>query len=234
MSHSIKIYSDVLQGSELWHELRNGRPTASQASRIITAARGEYSKSAGKYAQELVAELLAPNESPRFIGNYATDRGNEMEPLARKAFAATTGSKLATVGFISGYQDIVGLSPDALIIADDDLNYAGGLEIKCPLRAQHVENCVAGELPDEYKQQVHWSLAVTGFPEWHFYSWHPEMMPVHYVVYPDEYTLKVKSCIEQFLIEYADLRARLIPILALNQPPNTNKTQHKKTPCQTP
>ena len=218
MNPGVKIYKDVQQGSEQWHSLRNGRPTASQASRIITAAKGDYSKSAEAYALELIAEMIAPNEPPPFIGNFATDRGNEMEPLARAAFEKETGHKLATIGFLTGYQDIVGASPDALILSDDEMDYIGGLELKCPLRKQHVLNHAGGGLPDDYKQQIHWSLAVTGLPRWHFYSWHPDMKPVHHIVYPDAYTLKVRAAIEQFLIEYADLRARLIPQLALTQP----------------
>lgn len=211
-----------LQGSEEWFNARRGRATASQASRIITAAKGDLSKSATGYALELIAELMAPDEAPAFVGNSATDRGNKLEETARKAFEERTGLKTEPVGFIEILNPgltvgQVGLSPDSLILDAAGFDYVAGLELKCPLRKQHVENMAAGGLLDDYKQQIHWSLALTGLPEWHFFSFHPDMQPVHHVVKPDGYTDKVIACIAEFLREYAALRERLIPMLQLER-----------------
>jgi len=221
MNPLAKIHTDLIQGSDEWFRARLGRATASQAKRIITAAKGDYSKQAPDYAAELIAECLAPNEPPSFAGNWATDRGNEMEPHAIAAFEAQTGLKVQKVGFISvrlredSPVDIVGLSPDGLVLDSDGFDYCAGLEVKCPLRTQHVQNALTGELPDDYKQQVHWSLALTKLPEWHFWSWHPDIQPVHYVVRPDAYTEKVSAAIEQFVCEYVAMRTRLVPKLQL-------------------
>lgn len=219
MNPLAKVHRDLVQGSDAWFAARIGRATASQAKRIITAAKGEYSKSAQDYAMELIAECLAPNEPPPFAGNFATDRGNELEPLAIAAFEEYTGLKVQKVGFISvrlsesSPVDIVGLSPDALLLDAAGHDYAAGLEAKSPLRHQHVRNAACDDMPEDYKQQIHWSLALTELPEWHFWSWHPDMKPVHRVVKPDAYTAKVRLCIEQFVKDYAALRETLIPKL---------------------
>lgn len=226
MNPLAKIHRDLIQGSEAWFAARRGRATASRASDIITAAKGDYSKSARKYALELIAELMAPNEPPPFAGSFATDRGSEYEPQAIAAFSAMTGLRTEKIGFIEILTPgcpigQVGLSPDALITDATGHDYCAGLEAKCPLRTKHVQNAAdvaAGNLPEDYKQQLHWSLALTGLPEWHFFSWHPEMAPAHLIVRPDAFTDRVVECLANFVREYAELREFLIPKLQITTP----------------
>ena len=164
----MKIHQGFLQGSEEWFALRRGRVTASQFSRIITPAKGEYSKQAASYMRDLVVECFCPDYA-KFLGNKWTDRGTEMEPEARKAFEAHTGLVTEQVAFVTAdrWQHVVGCSPDSLL-KDEAGNYVAGLEIKCPSPFTHAEYIEAGVLPDEYKAQVHGSMAVTGLNRWHF------------------------------------------------------------------
>ena len=208
---------DVEQGTEAWHNIRVGRPTASQFSRIITAARGDLSKSWKGYAIELIAECFVPFVSD-FTGNKWTDRGMELEPLAREAFALRTGFDVRKVGFITRDDGVAGCSPDGLIY-DADGKIVAGLEIKCPMPKTHVEYLCEGTLPDDYKAQIHGGLAVTGLDEWHFWSWHEGMKPLHIVVGRDAYTEKVSVALDQFITDYAALRKQVIPKVQIETKP---------------
>lgn len=215
----MKIHKGFLQGSEEWFALRRGRVTASNFSRIITPAKAAYSAQAKSYMRDLVVECFCPDYA-KFIGNKWTERGTEMEPEARKAFEKHTGAATEQVAFVTAekWGHVVGCSPDSLI-----LNMIGqpiaGLEIKCPSPFTHAEYIEDGTLPDQYKAQVHGSMAVTGLDEWHFFSYFPGLQPLHLIVTRDEYTAKIEAAIDQFVIEYGAYRQMMTPKLQL-------KTKH--------
>lgn len=209
----MKVYPDVAQGSEEWYAMRRGRPTASQFKNLITAVKGSLSEGRHDYMTRLVAESFCPDWKS-FVGNFATERGTEMEPEAREAFSLHTGHTLKQVGFCTQDNGVVGCSPDSLIV-DADGNYIGGLEVKCPFPETHVGYLLKGGLPDTYKQQVHGSMAVTGLNVWHFWSYFPGMRPHHVIVERDLYTAKVEEAIQTFLIEYGAFRERVIPLVQL-------------------
>ena len=210
------VHPQVVQGSDAWFDLRRGRPTASRFKDIITAQKGDLSKSAKGYIAELIGECYCP-EWIDFAGNKFTDRGTEMEPVARKAFEYQTGHTVEEVGFCTRQDGVVGCSPDGLIKGPGG-EYVTGLEIKCPSPKVHVGWMMDGVLPDEHKQQVHGSMAVTGLNQWVFFSYFPGMQPFCFLVTRDEYTAKLSASLDQFLIDYAAARAAVIPKLTLNQP----------------
>lgn len=203
------------QGSEQWEAIRRGRPTASRFSDIITAAKAEYSKGAQAYIAELIAECFTTDVSG-FTGSRWTDRGTELEPEAREAFAAHTGLSVRQVGFVVRDDELVGCSPDALIYDPVSLDDIAGYECKAPTPKVHVQYVRDGKLPDDYKAQVHGSLYITELPEWHFWSYCPGMKPFHIITRPDEYTAKLSAAIDRFILEYAEARSQLIPKLKLN------------------
>jgi len=212
----MNIHQGFIQGSEEWFALRRGRVTASQFKRIITPAKGEYSKQAHDYMRDLLVECFTPDYA-RFLGNWMTERGTEMEPEARKAFEVHTGITTEQVAFVTStrWKDVVGCSPDSLI-KDDSGEYVAGLEIKCPSPFTHAEYIEAGTLPDEYKAQVHGSMAVTGLNRWHFWSYYPGLAPFHLVVDRDDYTAKLEAALDRFVCEYAAYRTRMTPKLKMN------------------
>ena len=186
----MKVFTDLIQGTDEWKAIRKGKPTASRFSDIITAAKGDLSKSAGGYIRELIGEAFVPDWEP-WQGNADTERGKVLEADARDAFAAETGLPLEEVGFCLADDGICGCSPDALIAGD--LGYISGVEIKCPIPKTHIGYVLDGGLPDAYKQQVHGSMAVTGLNEWHFWSFFPGLRHHHVVVKRDDYTEKLAS-----------------------------------------
>lgn len=197
---------DVEQGTDAWKMARKGKPTASRFADIITAAKGELSKSATGYIRELIGECYCPDWEP-WQGNQFMDRGKELEPEAREAFASMTGLEVEQVGFVIADDGICGCSPDGLIWDGSAAAYVAGVEIKCPIPKTHIGYIMEGGLPDDYRQQVHGSMAVTGLSEWHFYSYFPGMKPHHVIVQRDEYTAKVEAALKEFVTKYREAMA---------------------------
>ena len=127
----MKIWPNLEQRSEAWFKARAGRPTASKFSKIITAASGRLSQQAEDYMIELIADCICPGESD-WGGNKFTDYGEELEPEARKCFEQVMGLNVEQPGFITRDDEVVGCSPDGLVL-DAQGEYIAGLEIKCLL-----------------------------------------------------------------------------------------------------
>ena len=217
------VKEKVIQGSEEWFKLRNGRPTASQFKKILTPG-GALSKSSVKYMDELIAECFFP-DFVEFEGTRHTDRGNELEPEAREAFESLTGLTATEVGFCTREDEVVGCSPDALI-PDETGEWISGLEIKCPAPKTHVgyvrQHAEAIRLgvkwfPSEYKLQVHGGMAVTGLNTWHFFSYCPGLSPVHIRVKRDQFTETLSESLSDFLTDYVAMCKSLIPKLQLTE-----------------
>lgn len=206
------IIHECLQNSEEWQHLRKGKITASRASKIMTPG-GKLSASAKKLAYLLISECFCPDWVD-FAGNRFTDRGTEMEPAARDAFRAHTGLTVKEVGFITRDDRVVGCSPDGIIPGDDG-EFLAGLEIKCPSPQVHIEYIAEGILPPDYIPQVHTALAVTGLPEWHFWSHFEGMQPFHIIVKPDAYTAQLSAALDDFVLLYSKIRSEVIPKLTL-------------------
>lgn len=204
---NMTIYDNLIQGSEEWFQARKGRATASKASMVLTPT-GKPSASRIKYMRSLAAECVV-DDPMEFMGNKFTDWGNEHESDARALFSRESGLQVKEVGFCVRKDNIIGCSPDGLILCPDN-GFSAGLEIKCPSRDKHVEYIMEGELPSEYKLQVHWSLAVTGLPKWWFMSYFPGLNPFIFLVERDEFTEKVESVMDEFIVEYAEERARVL------------------------
>ena len=182
------------QNSEEWLDARKGIPTASAFSKIVTPSKGDKSSSSKTYMYELIAEKLgATNES--FSNNW-TERGHELEDMARSTFEFITDLKVDEVGMIKTDCGNIGCSPDGLINED------GGLEIKCPKASTHIKYLIEGVLPLEYKTQVMGSLMVSERKYWYFMSYHPELDPFILKVERDEeFIAKMHKHITGFVAE---------------------------------
>ena len=173
---------DCDQGSPEWIEQRLGVPSASMFSKIVTT-KGTRSTQAESYINQLVAEDLTGEQTP-FYQNEHMARGTELEPHAREAYELIKGIKVEEVGFCLHDTLSAGCSPDGLVGKD------GGLEIKCPAPATHVEYLRGDKLPSRYYQQVMGCLWITGRDWWDFMSYHPTMKPLIVRVERDEEYIK--------------------------------------------
>ena len=214
----MKIHDKVEQGTEEWLQLRKGRATASEFSKILTPG-GKMSKSAVGYMRKLARECVV-DDPMAFEGNKFTDWGNKHEPEARDLFRQVMDLDVVEVGFCTRHDLLVGCSPDGLI-HDGDGTWIGGLEIKCPTVDKHVDYKMEGILPDEYKMQVHGSMAVTGLPWWYFMSYFPGLEPLIIKVERNEFTESVSDALDQFVIDYKAERERVFDAIL----PSRQRTQ---------
>lgn len=209
----------IQQGTDAWRECRRQIPTASNFAKIITASSAKASSQIGGYINKLIAQAFVPDLEDAFRGNRHTERGKELEPDACEDFArriaTPRGWTLEEVGFVTTDDLTAGCSPDRLIVGPDG-KYIGGLEVKVPLPETHVGYVLGGGLPDDYKQQVHGSIVITGLP-WHFYSYCPEMEPLHVVVEPTAYTRAMAEALREFTALYTQAWHLAEPKLTLKQ-----------------
>lgn len=160
----MKIYNDIIQGTDTWREIRLGRATASNFSKILAKGAGKTRKA---YMLKLAAERLT-GASQESYSNGNMDWGTEHEDEARRHYEAVMGVEVKQVGFIEHSED-VGCSPDGLI------GDKGGLELKCPLTTTHIEYIMAGKLPSTYKAQVQGLLWIAKLDYCDFCSYDPRM-----------------------------------------------------------
>lgn len=186
---------DCEQGTEQWFAVRRGIPTASAFKKIITPKRADLSETAGAYICELVDDVMRPGLRESFGGNHHTERGHELEPMAREFYQFERDTRVKQVGFVLTDCGRFGCSPDAL--AGD-----GGAEIKAPDGPTHVRWLLKGGLPDEHKAQVHGNMYVTGAGWWDFLSYCPGYEHILIRVTRDDYTDKLGKALEQFHNDY--------------------------------
>jgi hypothetical protein len=234
------------QYSPDWWAIRRGKFTASEI--------GPFVINAGKVAEtarlNLICKKLGELGGDEESG-FQTDamkRGSALEPIARAEYARIMRRPVFEAGFAEHPVQPLGFSPDGLVLKDDpDMDPSSeemvslleyGCEIKAPLASTQVKYLLKGGLPDEYKCQVHMSMALAGTPHWDFFSfcprvlewaktrdawtvldWEPGDIPPHYVrVYRDAFTAELEQGLYRLCDEYRDTKSRMAAIWAKNQP----------------
>lgn len=189
------------QYSPQWWDARRGIPTSSQFSRICTPAEGGYSGQADGYIHELIASLYDPTYG--VVEDYqsaAMKNGTILEPEARRFYEFERGHPVQEVGLCVTDDGRVGASPDGLVGED------GALEIKSPMHKTQVAYLLDGGLPLKYRCQAHGHLIVTGRDWCDFLSYAQGLPHLLVRIEPDEFTDKLRACLEQFCDELAQAR----------------------------
>jgi len=106
--------------------------------------------------------------SPGFQGNFATERGHQMEPKARAAFELEMGEEFPETLAVHSSLGFLRASLDGF---NENLNAI--LEIKCPGKEDH-DKAKAGQVPEKYMAQVQHQLLVTGAKLCYYYSYDGE------------------------------------------------------------
>lgn len=174
---------EAAQGSEEWFAARCGRVTASRMKDVLASGRsGAPSATRAAYMGELIAETLTGRPANAFQGNADTERGNELEPMARAEYETRRGVLALTTGLVIHPRiERSGASPDGLV-GDDGL-----LELKCPRIHTHIGYLLGKEPPPQYLPQMAWQCACTERSWVDFASYCPEM-PEHLQLFVVRYT----------------------------------------------
>lgn len=194
---------DCDQRSEAWFDARKGNLTASQFGDWLTKTGKVAEKARLTAAAKCLAEMAGYPDPPPFETDDMR-RGVEQEPIARDLFQKVTGLTVDEIGFAKSKHGFFGCSPDGLI-----LDHAHGLEIKCPRPSKLIQYIANDELPEEYKAQVHGSMAVTGAKVWHFFAYYPGFPYFHKIVERDTYTESMFDGLKIYSNFFASLCASL-------------------------
>jgi putative phage-type endonuclease len=143
---------EIAQGTPEWLKARLGCATASRANDFCAA------ETTAAY-QNLLWQLVAERETQIVEEAYVNadmQRGTEMEPIARAAYEAHTGTFVTQTGFWLHPIPFFGASPDGLV-GDEGL-----IEIKCPRTSTHLRYRSENKAPTQYKRQMICQLLCTG------------------------------------------------------------------------
>lgn len=153
---SIKIYDEIYQGTDEWHDVRRGILTASEMKHVLTPTLKTTNNDKSRaHLFELAAQRISQYTEPTYIGDDML-RGCEDEIRARVLYDKHY-SAVKEVGFITKTVNgvTVGYSPDGLV-GDNGL-----IEIKSRRQKFHVETVLTNEVPVEYVMQLQTGLYVT-------------------------------------------------------------------------
>ena len=174
---------NVIQGTDQWHQEKLGKPSASNASKILTNE-GRQSKQREGYLYQLASEIIT-GVSEESYQNANMVTGNEREQESRALYELIYGVEVTQVGVVYKDNERKFLcSPDGII----ENKY--GLEMKNPLPKTQVKYLLDENLPSEYFSQVQFSLYVCEFEFWDFLSHSPALRPLIIRVHRDEKFIK--------------------------------------------
>ena len=202
------------QGSDEWLAARAGIATASCFAEVMATIKSGEAAERRNYRAKLVVERLTGKPVKGFT-TKAMEQGTEREPFARKAYEVRTGNLVEQVGLCMHDTLEAGASPDGLV--DDD----GGVEIKCPELAAHLEYIKADAEPARYFWQIQGALWITGRQWWDFASWNPEFpenlqLVVRRVTRDEQSIGRLAAEVERFMqeVQAEAERLRNLPLAA--------------------
>ena len=187
-----KMIRDIEQGSDAWFKLRCGSIGGSSIKAVLTGGKGKTRKS---LMYQLAGERIT-GQKHEFKATPAMEEGTRREEESRDTFEFITGLKVEEVGLIQGDVQHTHCSPDGII------NDMVGLELKNPLVHTQIKYIDENRLPLEYIAQVQYSMWVTGYDDWYFFSYYPGLKSfLKYVERDEEYIKNMEKEVKRFLKE---------------------------------
>lgn len=158
---AIVYHSDLIQGSDEWHQARCGLITASEVKMLLTPTLKQANNDKSRtHIWELAAQRISGYVEPSYVSDDML-RGHEDEFYARQLYAEHF-APVQEVGFVTndGFGFKLGCSPDGLVGSD------GMIECKSRRQKYQVQTIVEhwrdGTTPDDYTLQVQTAMLVTG------------------------------------------------------------------------
>ena len=138
---------NIQQYSPEWFEIRSKRMTASHAQAILANGKGLKT-----YIREMMSDYYSNMEIESF-SNKHTERGLELEPIAKSIYELESGNDVRDIGFVV-LDDYVGCSPDGLVGED------GLVEIKCPSNKVYFDLLLDNKIDPKYYAQMQMQMYV--------------------------------------------------------------------------
>jgi len=167
------------QGSQEWLKEKLSVAGGTRISSIVTPKNLTLSKSSKDLILKMIDEDITGISADGNFTSEAMERGNELEPLARKKYEEITGCKSLQFGLcISDENKRHGLSPDGF-----SKDFKGAQEIKCPGAVKHLKYINNEDYPEvtiynDYKPQCINYFLVNKNLEWlDTVSFRPEFYP---------------------------------------------------------
>lgn len=196
----MEIITDIEQGTPEWLSLRLGLITCSEIKTIRANGAG-----AQTYISGLAYERIAGESAKVFAGNEWTERGHEIEELARRLYSLKTGNTVEQVSFIQNLG--FGYSPDGII------GTTGAIEIKAKQPAEQIKILRSDEIPKDHHDQLDGAL-LCGELEWiDFVSYCPNLPIFIKRVHATERTKQLenlKSLVEQYNAQIEEIVNQLM------------------------
>lgn len=195
------------QGTPEWQAARLGIVTMSELKTLLVKGKGPGGLGVGalSYMHQLIGERITGEPAEAFSGNAHTQRGHELEPMARELYQEAAGlPRLEQVGLILNHG--VGYSPDCLV------DSRGLVEIKTKLPKHQIDVLLAGEIPQEHIAQCQGGLWASE-REWiDFVSYWPGMPLFVKRAYRDE--VMIRTIAERVEVFHEELEHRLAIVMA--------------------
>ena len=158
----MKKHKEIIQQTDAWFQIKHSKIGG-------TLSAGLYVDSNTLFF-DMLSQLSEDYEkSDGGFVNDAMQRGNELEPVARKRLEAKLGIEFLEFGWLSS-GNLLGISPDGL--TEDDQT---GCEIKCPSAKVHSKYVYEDVIPKEYiHQMIHFFTVNPKLKENYFCSFRPE------------------------------------------------------------
>lgn len=165
------IIHDVIQGTDAWLNLRMGKITASNASRIITPKTMKPSASQEEYMDEMLADLFygIPLDS---FKSTAMQEGTEFEPVAANIYCVKNDCLLEKIGFVTNDEGTIGCSPDRFILGQKK-----AVEIKVPIPKTQVRYLRGKSVDSDYSAQLQFQLWICELDKVDIFSYGRGKMP---------------------------------------------------------
>lgn len=181
------------QNTTEWINARLGVVTASEIDALVTPT-GKVSSGKGveTYLYKKLTERVLGMPLSDF-SSFAMEQGAIVELEAVPWYAFAHNVMVQRVGFCTSDDGKYGFSPDGLIGEE------GGLEIKSPQPAKHLQYLLEGKVPDDYVLQVQFSLYVSQRKWWKFVSYSRQLPALVLNVEPDP---KIQVAIGQALGDF--------------------------------
>lgn len=198
------ILHKIEQKSEEWKEIRKGKLTASNFSKILTKT-GKLSSQYIDVIYENLAELHTCQDEYKPT-NFYMERGVELEDYAILNYESISGEIVEKIGFIESECGLFGVSPDGLV-GDD-----GMIEIKCLMQKKHIA-FLLGECKEieSYMPQIQFQLFISKRKWVDFISFNPDFIDKNKSIFikrifiDEEYHKLISKAIEQYKEKFIEL-----------------------------